>query len=75
METDIPETEEIDVEHEEEVEEEIVEEDEEELVEEDEVSKTKTGRIKGLVSGGGRDGVGKFGAVGDVIGGITDRIA
>ena len=74
METDIPETEEIDVEPEEEVEEEIVEEDEEELVEEDEASKKKPGRIKGLVSGGGRDGVGKFGAVGDVIGGITDRI-
>ena len=74
METDIPETEEIDVEPEEEVEEEIVESDEEELVEEDEASKKKPGRIKGLVSGGGRDGVGKFGAVGDVIGGITDRI-
>ena len=34
----------------------------------------KTGRIKGLVSGGGRDGVGKFGAVGDMLGGITDRL-
>ena len=74
METDIPETEEIDVEPEEEAEEEIVEEDEEELVEEDEASKKKPGRIKGLVSDGDRDGVGKFGAVGDVIGGITDRI-
>ena len=74
METEVSETEEIDVEPEEEVEEEIVEEDEEELVEEDEASKKKPGRIKGLVSGGGRDGVGKFGAVGDVIGGITDRI-
>ena len=74
METDIPETEEIDVEPEEEVEEEIIEGDEEELVEEVEASKKKPGRIKGLVSGGGRDGVGKFGAVGDVIGGITDRI-
>ena len=74
METDIPTTEEIDVEPEEEAEEEIVEEDEEELVEEDEASKKKPGRIKGLVSGGGRDGVGKFDAVGDVIGGITDRI-
>ena len=58
METDISETEEIDVEHQEEVEE-IVEEDEEELVEEDEASKTKPSRIKGLISGGGRDGVGK----------------
>ena len=74
METDIPETEEIDVEPEEEAEEEIVEEDEEELVEEDEASKKKPGRIKGLVSDGDRDGVGKFDAVGDVIGGITDRI-
>ena len=74
METEVSETEEIDVEPEEEVEEEIVEEDEEELVEEDEPPKKKPGRIKGLVSGGGRDGVGKFGAVGDVIGGITDRI-
>ena len=74
METEVSETEEIDVEPEEEVEEEIVEEDEEELVEEDEAPKKKPGRIKGLVSGGGRDGVGKFGAVGDVIGGITDRI-
>ena len=74
METDIPETEEIDIEPEEEVEEEIIEGDEEELVEEVEASKKKPGRIKGLVSGGGRDGVGKFGAVGDVIGGITDRI-
>ena len=74
METDIPETDEIDVEPEEEAEEEIVEEDEEELVEEDEASKKKPGHIKGLVSGGGRDGVGKFDAVGDVVGGITDRI-
>lgn len=74
METEVSETEEIDVEFEEEVEEEVVEGDEEELVEEDEASKKKPGRIKGLVSGGGRDGVGKFGAVGDVIGGITDRI-
>ena len=41
---------------------------------EEEVSKKKPGRIKGLVSGGGRDGVGKFGAVGDVLGGITDRL-
>ena len=59
----------------EEVEEEIVEEEivEEEIVEE-EPPKKKPSRIKGLVSGGGRDGVGKFGAVGDVIGGITDRI-
>ena len=74
METVVSVAEETDVEPEEEVEEEIVEEDEEELVEEDEASKKKPGRIKGLVSGGGRDGVGKFGAVGDVIGGITDRI-
>lgn len=74
METEVSETEEIDVELEEEVEEEVVEGDEEELVEEDEASKKKPGRIKGLVSGGGRDGVGKFGAVGDVIGGLTDRI-
>ena len=74
METVVSVAEETDVEPEEEVEEEIVEEDEEKLVEEDEASKKKPGRIKGLVSGGGRDGVGKFGAVGDVIGGITDRI-
>ena len=73
METEVSEIEEIDVKPEEEVEEEIVEEDEEELVDE-EPPKKKSGRIKGLVSGGGRDGVGKFGAVGDVIGGITDRI-
>ena len=71
METDISETEEIGVEQEEEVDEEILEE---EIVEEDGASNKKPGRIKGLVSGGGRDGVGKFGAVGDVIGGITDRI-
>ena len=74
METEVSETEEIDVQPEEEIEEEVVEGDEEELVEEDEASEKKPGRIKGLVSGGGRDGVGKFGAVGDVIGGITDRI-
>ena len=73
METEVSETEEIDVEPKEEVEEEIVEEDEEEIVEQ-EPPKKKPGGIKGLVSGGGRDGVGKFGAVGDVIGGITDRI-
>ena len=47
---------------------------EEEIVDDDEVAKKKPGRIKGLVSGGGRDGVGKFGAVGDVLGGITDRL-
>ena len=47
---------------------------EEELVDDDEVAKKKPGRIKGLVSGGGRDGVGKFGAVGDMLGGITDRL-
>ena len=41
---------------------------------EEEISKKRPGRIKGLVSGGGRDGVGKFGAVGDVLGGITDRL-
>ena len=41
---------------------------------EEEVPEKKPGRIKGLVSGGGRDGVGKFGAVGDVLGGITDRL-
>ena len=34
----------------------------------------KPGRIRGLVSGGGRDGVGKFGALGDMVGGITDRL-
>ena len=73
METEVSVTEEIDVEFEEEAEEEIVEEHMEDLVEE-EPPKKKSGRIKGLVSGGGRDGVGKFGAVGDVIGGITDRI-
>ena len=73
METEVSETEEIDPgpESEEEIEEEIVEK---EIVEEDGVPKKKPGRIIGLVSGGGRDGVGKFGAVGDVIGGITDRI-
>ncbi len=51
---------------------------EEEIVEEeiiDELSpKKKSGGIKNLISGGGRDGVGKFGAVGDAIGGITDRL-
>ena len=41
---------------------------------EEEVPEKKPGRIKGLVSGGGRDGVGKFGAVGDMLGGITDRL-
>ena len=41
---------------------------------EEEKPEKKTGRIKGLVSGGGRDGVGKFGAVGDMLGGITDRL-
>tara|TARA_A100001035_G_scaffold271267_1_gene259225 strand:- start:1740 stop:3365 length:1626 start_codon:yes stop_codon:yes gene_type:complete len=41
---------------------------------EEEAPPKKPGRIKGLVSGGGRDGVGKFGAVGDVLGGITDRL-
>ena len=41
---------------------------------EEEAPEKKPGRIKGLVSGGGRDGVGKFGAVGDVLGGITDRL-
>ena len=40
----------------------------------EEVSKSKPGRIKGLVSGGGRDGIGKFGALGDMVGGITDRL-
>ncbi|MEC8788504.1 MAG: hypothetical protein VXX17_00395, partial [Candidatus Thermoplasmatota archaeon] len=70
METEVSEIEEIDIEPEEEIEEEIVEE---EIVEEEPLKK-KPGRIKGLISGGGRDGVGKFGAVGDVIGGITDRI-
>ena len=49
------------------------EEAEEETVEEL-APKKKSGGIKGLVSGGGRDGVGKFGAVGDMLGGITDRI-
>lgn len=71
MEAEVSETEEIDVEFEEEVEEETPEEI---IVEDDETSEKKPGRIKGLVSGGGRDGVGKFGAVGDVLGGITDRI-
>ena len=46
----------------------------EQEISEDDAPKKKPGGIKGLVSGGGRDGVGKFGAVGDVIGGITDRI-
>ena len=72
METDVIETEEIDTEPEpdEEVEEEIVEEE----ITKQESPKKKPGKIKALVTGGGRDGVGKFGAVGDVIGGITDRI-
>ena len=43
-------------------------------VEEEEVLRKKTGGIKGLVMGGGRDGVGRFGALGDMIGGITDRL-
>ena len=46
---------------------------EEEIVEE-EPPKKKSGGIKSLVSGGGKDGVGKFGAVGDMLGGITDRL-
>ena len=71
METEVAQTEEVDAEPEEEVEEDL---EEEEITEDDDPSKKKPGRIKGLVSGGGRDGVGKFGAVGDVIGGITDRI-
>ena len=41
---------------------------------EEEAPKKKPGRIKGLVSGGGRDGIGKFGALGDMVGGITDRL-
>ena len=41
---------------------------------EEDSPKKKPGRIKGLVSGGGRDGVGKFGALGDMVGGITDRL-
>lgn len=49
------------------------EEAEEEIVEE-KPPKKKSGGIKGLVSGGGKDGVGKFGAVGDMLGGITDRL-
>ena len=71
METEVAQTEEVDAEPEEEVEEDL---EEEEITEDDDTSKKKPGRIKGLLSGGGRDGVGKFGAVGDVIGGITDRI-
>ena len=43
-------------------------------VREEDSPKKKPGRIKGLVSGGGRDGVGKFGALGDMVGGITDRL-
>ena len=43
-------------------------------LDEEEAPKKKAGRIKGLVSGGGRDGVGKFGALGDMVGGITDRL-
>ena len=46
----------------------------EDQVREEDSPKKKPGRIKGLVSGGGRDGVGKFGALGDMIGGITDRL-
>ena len=72
METEISETEEVYVEPE------FDEEGEEETVEEEIVieqpPKKKSPVIKDLVSGGGRDGVGKFGAIGDVIGGITDRI-
>ncbi|MGB1588753.1 MAG: hypothetical protein ACPHDO_00255 [Candidatus Poseidoniaceae archaeon] len=41
---------------------------------ENEEPEKKPGRIRGLVSGGGRDGVGKFGALGDMVGGITDRL-
>ncbi|MEL0100612.1 MAG: hypothetical protein VW862_02795, partial [Euryarchaeota archaeon] len=41
---------------------------------ENEEAEKKPGRIRGLVSGGGRDGVGKFGALGDMVGGITDRL-
>lgn len=43
-------------------------------VRENDSPKKKPGRIKGLVSGGGRDGIGKFGALGDMVGGITDRL-
>ena len=46
----------------------------EDQVREEDSPKKKPGRIKGLVSGGGRDGVGKFGALGDMVGGITDRL-
>ena len=74
METEIPENSVVEVESISELEnEEPVEEPEEETIEE-EAPKKKVGGVKGLVSGGGRDGVGKFGALGDVIGGITDRI-
>ena len=74
METEIPENSVVEVESISELEnEESVEEPEEETIEE-EAPKKKVGGVKGLVSGGGRDGVGKFGALGDVIGGITDRI-
>ena len=74
METEIPENSVVEVESISELEnEEPVEEPEEETIEE-EAPKKKVGGVKGLVSGGGRDGVGKFGALGDMIGGITDRI-
>ena len=39
-----------------------------------EVSEKKRGKVGSLFRGGGKDGVGNFGAVGDLIGGITDRI-
>jgi len=42
--------------------------------EREENPKKKPGKRKSRVSGGGRDGVGKFGAVGDMLGGITDRL-
>ncbi len=74
METEISEHSVVEVESISELEnEEPVEEPEEETIEE-EAPKKKVGGVKGLVSGGGRDGVGKFGALGDMLGGITDRI-
>ena len=39
-----------------------------------ELPKKKGSRIKDIFVGGGKDGVGKFGAIGDFVGGVTDRL-
>ena len=41
---------------------------------ESEAPKKKGIRIKDIFVGGGKDGVGKFGAIGDFVGGVTDRL-